>query len=387
MRASRLLSVLLLLQGRGRMTARELASELDVSVRTVYRDVESLSAAGVPVYADRGPAGGYQLLDGYRTRLTGLTGDEAESLFVAGIPEPAAAELGLGSVLAAAQLKIMAALPPELRTRAGRIRERVHLDAPGWFREVERPRHLTGVADAVWNQRVIEIRYVRAGSARREVTRTLEPHGLVLKTGVWYLAARPHTAPLEEGTSHPNAPAQGAPDPNPPAQGAPDPNPSAQGTPHANLLAQGTPHATGQPDPPARAAAGMRTYRISRIVALTTRDEHFARVDDFDLATYWQDWSDQYRERLYRGEAVVRFSERGLFLLGYYLGPVAARAARANAGPPDAEGWVRTVIPIESLTHARHELLQFGVDAEVLEPAELRTLLAETAQAVALLYA
>ncbi|MEQ7126780.1 WYL domain-containing protein [Actinopolymorpha sp. B11F2] len=377
MRASRLLSVLLLLQGRGRMTARELANELDVSVRTVYRDVESLSAAGVPVYADRGPAGGYQLLDGYRTRLTGLTGDEAESLFVAGIPEPAAAELGLGSVLAAAQLKIMAALPPELRTRAGRIRERVHLDAPGWFHEVERPRHLTGVADAVWNQRVIEIRYVRAGSARREVSRTLEPHGLVLKTGVWYLAARPHTAPLEEGTSHPHAP----------AQGTPAPNPSAQETPHANPLAQETPPAARQPNPPARAAAAMRTYRISRIVALTTRDEHFERVDDFDLAAYWQDWSDQYRERLYRGEAVVRFSERGLFLLGYYLGPVAARAARANAGPPDAEGWVRTVIPIESLTHARHELLQFGIDAEVLEPVELRTLLAETAQAVARLYA
>jgi predicted DNA-binding transcriptional regulator YafY len=371
MRASRLLSVLLLLQGRGRMTARELAQELDVSVRTVYRDVESLSAAGVPVYADRGPAGGYQLLDGYRTRLTGLTGDEAESLFVAGIPEPAAAELGLGSVLAAAQLKIMAALPPDLRARAGRIRERVHLDAPGWFHEVERPRYLAGVADAVWNQRVIEIRYVRAGSARREVTRTLEPHGLVLKTGVWYLAARPHADPLAEGTPHADQP--GASAAHPPDQGATEPN----------LLAPGTPHA----DQPGASAAHMRTYRISRIVALTTRDVQFERADDFDLATYWQDWSDQYRERLYRGEAVVRLSERGMFLLGYYLGPVAARAARANAGPPDDEGWVRTVIPIESLTHARHELLRFGVDAEVLEPAELRTLLAETAQAVARLYA
>lgn len=123
MRASRLLSLLLLLQTRGRMTGQQLAHELEVSVRTIYRDVDSLHAAGVPLYGDAGPSGGYHLLDGFRTRLTGLTGPEAEALFLTSMPGPAA-ELGLGTVVAAAQLKLQAALPAELRDRAARIRDR-----------------------------------------------------------------------------------------------------------------------------------------------------------------------------------------------------------------------------------------------------------------------
>src|SRR5689334_14197279 len=188
MRASRLLSLLLLLQARGRMTAQALADELEVSVRTIYRDVDSLHAAGVPLYGDAGRAGGYQLLDGYRTRLTGLTSEEAGTLFLAGIPGPAA-ELGLGAVLAAAELKLRASLPGELAERAEAVRERFHLDAPGWFRADEPVPHLSIVADAVWRDRQLAVRY-RRWKAPREVTRTLHPLGVVLKAGRWYLMAR-----------------------------------------------------------------------------------------------------------------------------------------------------------------------------------------------------
>ncbi|MFI9235377.1 helix-turn-helix transcriptional regulator [Streptomyces sp. NPDC053079] len=185
MRADRLLSLLLLLQNRGRMTAPELAAELEVSVRTVYRDIEALGASGVPVLADRGPAGGYRLMDGYRTRLTGLTDAEAGSLFLAGAPGPAR-DLGLGAVLTTAQLKLQAALPAELAERARRVQDRFHLDAPAWFRDADPVPHLAAVARAVWEQRVIRAHYRRW---RGEVHRELRPLGIVLKGGIWYLVA------------------------------------------------------------------------------------------------------------------------------------------------------------------------------------------------------
>lgn len=186
MRASRLLSLLLLLQSRGRMTARELAAEAGVSLRTVYRDVEALSTAGVPIFSEPGPAGGFELVAGFRTRLTGLTPGEASAIFLAGMPG-AAADLGLGSLLAAAELKLLAALPPALRASAAQVRERFLLDAPGWFREGDEPRYLADIATAVWELRPLRMTY-RSGEGGRE--RVVYPLGLVLKAGVWYLVAR-----------------------------------------------------------------------------------------------------------------------------------------------------------------------------------------------------
>jgi predicted DNA-binding transcriptional regulator YafY len=185
MRASRLLSILLMLQTRGRLTAESLAETFEVSVRTVYRDIEQLSAAGVPVYADRGPGGGFQLLDGFRTKLTGLTENEAETLFLSGLPGPAT-QLGLADQLLSAQLKLSAALPERSRASAQKMAQRFHLDPVGWFRSSDQARLLPTLAHAVWTETVVEIAYRRAEST---VSRRIHPLGLVLKAGTWYVVA------------------------------------------------------------------------------------------------------------------------------------------------------------------------------------------------------
>ncbi|WP_426437711.1 helix-turn-helix transcriptional regulator [Bradyrhizobium genosp. P] len=184
MRASRLFSILTTLQARGQVTAPELAEACEVSVRTIYRDIDALAASGVPIYADRGAEGGYRLLDGYRVRLNGLSQGEAEALFMAGLPEAAAA-LGLDAAMAGAQTKLMAALPENLRPNARGMQQRFHLDAPGWFGQTEEPKHLRAIAGAVLREHLIEIRYQ---SWKAEKRRRLAPLGLVLKGGSWYVA-------------------------------------------------------------------------------------------------------------------------------------------------------------------------------------------------------
>lgn len=316
------MSLLLLLQTRGRMTAQELADALEVSVRTVYRDVEALGASGVPVYAERGPAGGYRLLDGYRTRLTGMTSVEAQALVLAGVPGPAA-ELGLGSALAAAELKVRAALPAELADRGDRIRHRFHLDAPTWFREPEPTPHLAALADAVWADRRVRVRY-RRWRAPREVTRDLAPLGLVLKAGRWYLVAA--------------------------------------------------------------VDGDVRTYRVGAILDLSVLDEPAERPDGFDLARCWQEHADRYERGVYRAEATVRMTAAALEYMPFVFPSAMSRAARAAAGEPDADGWLLTTVPIESIKHGHTELLKLGAEVEVLAPAELRERFTATAHRLAALY-
>ncbi|MFD5872872.1 helix-turn-helix transcriptional regulator [Streptomyces sp. NPDC060322] len=187
MRAARLIKMVLLLQSRPSMTGAELAGELEVSARTVARDAQALSEAGVPVYADRGRVGGYRLVGGYRTGLTGLARQEAEALFLSGLPS-ALREMGLDDAASAARLKVSAALLPSLRDASHSAARRFHLDAPGWYHDPVTPELLPAVAEAVWGDRLLRARYRRRSSG--EVERELAPYGLVLKAGVWYLCAR-----------------------------------------------------------------------------------------------------------------------------------------------------------------------------------------------------
>jgi predicted DNA-binding transcriptional regulator YafY len=185
MRASRLLSIQMLLEIRGCMSAEALSRELEVSLRTVHRDIDRLAAAGVPIYADRGRSGGFKLMQGWRTTLTGFTASEVQAVFLSGLAGPATA-LGLGQEVADAQLKLAIALPPTQRGSARMLQERFHLDTVDWYREADPVPYLKAVAAAVWNEKQIAIRYE---SWKGNVRRIVHPLGLVLKGGVWYLVA------------------------------------------------------------------------------------------------------------------------------------------------------------------------------------------------------
>ncbi|MEU4102128.1 helix-turn-helix transcriptional regulator [Streptomyces tanashiensis] len=319
MRAARLIKMVLLLQNRPSMTAAQLAAELEVSERTVTRDALALSEAGVPVYADRGRTGGYRLVGGYRTRLTGLARGEAEALFLSGLPG-ALRDMGLEDAASAARLKVSAALLPSLRDAHESAARRFHLDAPGWYQEPETPELLAPLAEAVWEDRWVAARYRRGDG--EEVERELEPYGLVLKAGVWYVCAR--------------------------------------------------------------SGSSFRTYRVDRFTAVAVGGERFDRDPDFDLPAFWEERSAEFARSLLRAEVVVRLSEAGARRLPYVTDRAAAEEALA-AGTAEG-GRVRIVLRVESEEVAFGQLLGLGPEAEVLAPDALRERCAEAARGMAELY-
>jgi len=319
MRASRLVAILLLLQARGQMTAAELSGELEVSVRSIQRDIEALSAAGVPVYSERGRAGGYRLVDGYRSRLTGLHSGEAQALVAFGAAGPAH-ELGLGQALMSAQLKLVASLPAPLREQAMAAADRFHLDAPGWFTTRRPAPHLEALATGVFGDQVVEARY-RGKPGPRQCR--LEPLGLVLKAGTWYVIA------CEGGV--------------------------------------------------------VRGYRADRFQRVTLTGQRFSRPGGFDLGAFWASWRERFERGLPVVTVTARARPGCISRLRRSVEPAHADKVSWDS-PPDATGWVTLDLPFEKLEYARVTLLGFGADVEVLGPGELRSQMSTTAALLATLY-
>jgi predicted DNA-binding transcriptional regulator YafY len=340
MRASRLLSIQMLLETRGRMSATALAEALEVSVRTLHRDVDELSAAGVPVYAERGRNGGYALLPGWKTTLTGLTPSEAEAVFLSGLAGPAA-DLGLAPQARSARLKVMASLPEQWRGNAERIASRFHLDPIDWYREPDAMPHLALVATAVWEQRQLAIAYeswkTDAGAVDSRLRgndgggpgqdgaklRIVHPLGLVLKAGVWYLVAARE----------------------------------------------------GQP----------RTYRVSNILRAELQEAKAVRPRRFDLPAYWRTSVQRFEQEIYTGEAQVAATAEGLRQLRR-IGAAHARAVAGATTGRGKDGRSRLHVPIESVAHATGQLLRLAPEVEVLGPPVLREAMRRKVAEAAALY-
>jgi predicted DNA-binding transcriptional regulator YafY len=308
MQASRLLSILMLLQARGRMSASALATELEVSYRTILRDMDQLSAAGVPVWADRGRDGGFQLRKDWSTTLTGLTEGEAQALLLAGLPGTAT-DLGLGQASASARLKVLASVPDALKTNAARVSERLHIDPIDWYRSASPPSHLQAVADAVWNQRWIAIRY---DSWTKISDCELMPLGLVLKAGVWYMVATSETK-IEP-----------------------------------------------------------RTFRLSNVQKLTTIERSFEYPKSFVLSDFWQTSTRRFESEIYTLTATLRVNKIGLRNLTALTARIRDVVEQSMPSSFDEGGWMQVSMPIESIDHGTNQLLGLGSDAMVITPLELR---------------
>jgi predicted DNA-binding transcriptional regulator YafY len=346
-RADRLVSLVLLLQARGHVTAAALARELEVSVRTVYRDLAALSAAGVPVLTESGPGGGCGLLDGYRFPLRGLRPEEAEALLILGVPS-ALGELGLDGAAAAAHRKIRVTAG-QREPDAGGSPALVHLDMPRWFRGHEQVPHLRTLAEALRRHRRLAIAYQPADSAGaprspeasappadtgapetglappsaqagRSASRAVGPLGLVNKAGTWYLVA----------TS---------------------------------------------------SGGRVSVFRAGRIASATILDKPSDRPAGFDLALFWDRWSAEFTTSRPRLPVRLRASPQALAAFGEIFGDD-ARAVLDAAEPPDELGWQTVTLSFEHELAAAHRLAGFGGRVEVLSPPSVRALLVAAAQGI-----
>jgi predicted DNA-binding transcriptional regulator YafY len=308
MKASRLLSILMLLQAHSRVTASALARALEVSERTILRDIDQLSAAGVPLWGERGRQGGFQLRPGWTTQLTGMTEFEAHALMLAGMPT-AATELGLGEAAVSARLKLLASVPAPLRQGAATVAERLHIDPLDWYRAADTPAFLREAADAVWHSKRVKVAYTSwRGTSRRE----LEPLGLVLKAGAWYLAAREATQ--DE----------------------------------------------------------VRTYRLASMQTMAVGNASFRRPRSFDLARYWRESALRFESELRPIQAQVAASPRALGWLVHARSRFTPMPdARSQRKVPD--GWQCVSLPIESIEHGARQMLGYGAEVEVIAPQALRS--------------
>lgn len=259
MRADRLLSLMFMLHANGRMTAADLSQQLEVSERTIYRDIDALSLAGVPVYTQAGINGGIFLDEDYRISLTGLTREQVASLFVTSDAGPLA-DLGLQRAAEDSLLKLFAALPQSQRQAVESMRSRLYIDPHGWFHDDNIPTILPLLQQAVWEDRQIEIVYEAVGQVAK--ARVLDAYSLVSKSDVWYLVAR-------------------------------------------------------KPD------GEFRNYRLSRLQSVTVLETHFQRDADFDLADYWQQARAGFQQEMARSfgryQATLRVHPDAYWYIGSFL--------------------------------------------------------------------
>jgi len=312
--------MLLLLQARGRVTAAELAERLEVSPRTIYRDAEALSSAGVPIYTERGRAGGIRLLPGYRTDVTGLTKDEARALFIL-TTGGAQEDLGLGTAARSAILKVMRAVPEPFRPAATATSQRILVDPAGWMRPPDPVGALGVLQAAVFTDRRVRLRYRSSGprepraseqeAERAASERVVDPYGLVCKAGIWYLVA----------------------------------------------------DQDGEP----------RLFRVSRVVSAILGEEPVRRRDGMELADVWASLRREVEERPAPLEVMVRVRREWLDLFGRMS------AAHLDGPLPAATGeWTQVQLRYPGVMAAR-PLLSFGANVEVLSPESVRADLAAVA--------